>query len=54
MDTIKSEAGFFKKIGKRLSYRKAMKSVEQAERDYMTALTSLRNISVCCLRMLLN
>ena len=33
MDTIKSEAGFFKKIGKRLSYRKAMKSVEQAERD---------------------
>ena len=39
MDTIKSETGFFKKIGKRLRYRKAMKSVEQAERDYMTALS---------------
>jgi len=32
MDTIKSEAGFFKRIGKRLRYRKATKSVERAER----------------------
>ena len=41
MDTIKSETGFFKKIGKRLRYRKAMKSVESAERDYMNALEPL-------------
>ena len=38
MDTIKKKAGFFARIGKGLRYRKATKSVERAERDYMSAL----------------
>ena len=38
-EMIEKQAGLFARIGKRLRYRKAMKSVEQAERDYMTALS---------------
>ena len=38
MDTIKKKAGFFARIGKGLRYRKATKSVERAEREYMAAL----------------
>jgi len=35
---IESKAGFFKRIGKRFRYRKATKTIEQAERDLMIAL----------------
>ena len=38
MDTITSKANIFQRIGKRLRYRRAMKTVEQAERDYIEAL----------------
>ena len=35
---IESKTGFFKRIGKRLRYRKVTKSVAMAEREYMSAL----------------